>query len=69
MFRTFRNELPSDLQFFFKPYVSVHDARKKDSFYITRFRTNAKLVRNYCNVLVTIYLASIFNYVSTALTA
>ena len=42
MFRAFHNELLSNLQTIFKPYVSVYGTRQNDSFCITRFRTNAK---------------------------
>ena len=42
MFNAFHNELPSNLQNFFKPYVSVYGTRQNNSSCITRFRTNAK---------------------------
>ena len=55
MFRAFHNELPSNLQIFLKPYVSVYGTRQNNSFCITRFRTNAK------SMCISIYGARLWN--------
>ena len=55
MFRAFHNELPSNLHFFIKTYVSVYGTRQNDSFCITHFRTNAK------SMCISIYGARLWN--------